>query len=721
MKSPKRSWHDVKKICKAYNADLANIDNVDEHAFILKELIVSNNKYNRYWISARKTGIRSWVNDDGTAFLPIDDDSFADAKDYGNSQPEDYDLSDNRAVLDKIHQLQRENNGINFGQSFNENPLLTYKANWNNIGGLQSPITDAQGNLLSEYGRDRLVYGYSSRKDKWIFIPSYDFERHFFICESKHLYSQENVYEKQDDKRTIMYGQEYAEDHKIPRGPFFTRQPNDTTFDTSKVRLINDVVISCLAVGWPTPTYRWYKEEYTNDRLVYKEIDSLSDDRYLVSGGDLLIQNPTQNQDQGWYHCVAENKFGRVRSNSAQLNFGFIMEFNLKRAAESGEMNWGKALFCDPPQHYPDVKYYWSRGFFPNFVQEDQRVFSSHDGTLYFSSIESVDRANYSCNVQSIVSDTGRAGPFFPLRVMPKNDYQALIFANTFPKMFPEAPIAGTDIRLECVAFGYPVPSYNWTRRGSPLPRNAFQDSYNRVLIIPNATINDNGEYTCTIWNNRIETHRSLMVNIQMKPNFTIPLKDKIKDYNSDVSFVCEAFAIPDVNYTWFKDGNLLELSKMDKDRYTIQDNVLTIKYLDPEKDNGMYQCRAENQLKAAFSSAQLKVLSMKPSFKKRRMQAEVYAVYNGNTTLVCDPEAAPRPKFQWKKDGNVIGSGGHRRIIPGTGTLIISPTSRDDEGVYTCVATNNAGTDESRTRLIVLREYFFFITSFILIDLKWE
>lgn len=175
-------------------------------------------------------------------------------------------------------------------------------------------------------------------------------------------------------------------------------------------------------------------------------------------------------------------------------------------------------------------------------------------------------------------------------------------------------------------------------------------------------------------------------------------------DYNGDVTFICEAFAIPDVNYTWYKNAERFDPERVDKDRYIIQDNVLTVKYLDSNKDDGMYQCGATNQLKTAFSSAQLRVLSMKPSFKKRPLEPEIYAVQNGNTTIVCDPEAAPRPKFQWKKDGQLIGAGGHRRILP-SGTLIIAPTSRDDEGLYTCVATNKAGTDESRSRVIVLRK----------------
>lgn len=255
------------------------------------------------------------------------------------------------------------------------------------------------------------------------------------------------------------------------------------------------------------------------------------------------------------------------------------------------------------------------------------------------------------------------------------------------------------------MAFGYPIPSYNWTRRGSPLQLNAYTTNYNRVLIIQNATTNDNGEYTCTISNSQKTLEKSVFINIQMKPQFTIPLIDQIKDYNSDMTFICESFAIPDVNYTWYKNAERLDPENIDKDRFIIQDNVLTIKYLEPDRDNGMYQCGASNQLKTAFSSAQLRVLSLKPSFKKHPLESEIYAVYGGNTTIVCNPEAAPRPKIQWKKDGQVIGAGGHRRILP-SGTLIISPTSRDDEGIYTCLATNNAGSDESRSRLIVLRKF---------------
>ncbi len=99
--------------------------------------------------------------------------------------------------------------------------------------------------------------------------------------------------------------------------------------------------------------------------------------------------------------------------------------------------------------------------------------FSSY---LYFSALEKIDMGNYSCSVQSSVSNNGRNGPFFQLevgrffflstrlphfsfysQVSPHPNYQQLRFPQNFPKAFPEAPVAGEDVRLECIAFGYPV------------------------------------------------------------------------------------------------------------------------------------------------------------------------------------------------------------------------------------------------------------------------
>ncbi|XP_019880894.2 contactin-like [Aethina tumida] len=567
------------------------------------------------------------------------------------------------------------------------------------------PFINVENAILpveNPYGKDYLAYNFSRTLMHWAFQPVRGDEPLLYICEA-HIQAVQRLV---TEERNYTYGIDVLNPERIPRGPYFIKQPVDVTFDTSKRKLYNDISLSCLAGGYPTPTYEWFRESYENDRLIARKIDPLVDDRYTTSGGMLIINNPLQKLDHATYHCKASNKFGTIISESVQLNFGFILEFVLKRSPESGDQNWGKSIYCDPPNHFPSVTYSWSRDYFPNFVEEDRRVFVSNDGALYFSALETIDRANYSCSVQSEFSDSGRNGPFFPLRVNPHSNYQQLKFPNNFPKAFPEAPTAGKDVRLECVAFGYPVPSYNWTRRNGNLPRNAYLTSFNRVLMIPKVQVEDEGEYVCRAYNDRTSTEHSVVLNIQAEPNFTIPLTDKHIDKKGQLVWTCEAFGIPDVNYTWWKNGRQLVmgyLERGDAGRIKIQDNVLTISYLDDERDPGMYQCRASNSLKTTYSSAQLRVLAFKPSFKKRPLESETYAAEQGNVTLRCNPEAAPRPQFIWLKDGNQIASGGHRKIYE-NGNLLISPVSRDDEGVYTCRASNELGTDESKGRLIVLR-----------------
>ena len=82
-------------------------------------------------------------------------------------------------------------------------------------------------------------------------------------------------------------------------------------------------------------------------------MDPLKDSRITISGGTLIINNPKQETDRGKYFCKAENKFGVIRSRSVSIAFGFIGEFILTRSNEVGSENWGKAISCDEPQHFP--------------------------------------------------------------------------------------------------------------------------------------------------------------------------------------------------------------------------------------------------------------------------------------------------------------------------------------------------------------------------------
>lgn len=100
------------------------------------------------------------------------------------------------------------------------------------------------------------------------------------------------------EDRTFEYGIMVTDTTKIPRGPYFIQQPVPVVFDLTQRSLVNHVTLSCLAVGYPTPEFEWYKEDFENDQLVSRRIDPLQSPRHTVSGGLLIVNDPQEIRDR---------------------------------------------------------------------------------------------------------------------------------------------------------------------------------------------------------------------------------------------------------------------------------------------------------------------------------------------------------------------------------------------------------------------------------------
>ena len=163
---------------------------------------------------------------------------------------------------------------------------------WTNEDGTQ--VINMENAFLPErenvFGKDFLAYGYSENLKRWGLEKVNGQEPHYYICEAPAT----NLLYLLTDDRTYQYGIEVRDPLKIPRGPYFIKQPEDKVFDVTKRVVNNDVSVSCLAGGYPAPTYEWFKEDFQNDRLVARKIDPLTNDRYTVSGGTLIIFAPNQ-------------------------------------------------------------------------------------------------------------------------------------------------------------------------------------------------------------------------------------------------------------------------------------------------------------------------------------------------------------------------------------------------------------------------------------------
>lgn len=75
---------------------------------------------------------------------------------------------------------------------------------------------------------------------------------------------------------------------------------------------------------------------------------------------------------------------------------------------------------------------------------------------------------------------------------------------------------------------------------------------------------------------------------------------------------------------------------------------------------------------------------------------------------LQCTVKGDPEPQVTWSKNGVKISSSDiiDLKYKSGVATLKINEVFPEDEGEYTCTATNSVGVTDSRCKLKVKREY---------------
>lgn len=74
---------------------------------------------------------------------------------------------------------------------------------------------------------------------------------------------------------------------------------------------------------------------------------------------------------------------------------------------------------------------------------------------------------------------------------------------------------------------------------------------------------------------------------------------------------------------------------------------------------------------------------------------------------ISCNAQGTPLPVITWLKDGSAALVDGVRLVSNSDGTLSIDPALLSDAGVYTCVATNMAGSDETEITLHVQGDFW--------------
>ncbi|KAL3860642.1 hypothetical protein ACJMK2_010738, partial [Sinanodonta woodiana] len=579
---------------------------------------------------------------------------------------------------------------------------------WNGDGSYTNDTTTYFPGILPDETRKQkyIIYAFADATQlyEWRIVEGYS--RMQYICEIP----LKEVSRIVQINRGFDYGLPPTPYDKLEMGPKIAVQSQNMIVLSDSTL----VGLDCIAKGNPQPQYTWFQQS----SISWLEVNVASDTRYTFSNGRFSIENPVENKDSGTYQCKMENRFGSLISIPISLSFGRLDQFspNTPGPVEAA-LYQGTFLQCNPPSAKPALTYQWYKDDIFNFIRPELQPyqFISSNGNLYFSEVQDYDSGFYHCVVTltgqhgdqiSVVQPPSRTSKGIQLKIRgaPSSEYGPIIH-NDFIDVFPKPALAGQDIRLECFAYGRMPLLYRWTRSDATLPQGYRLSDSNRILTIPNAKMEDEGNYTCHVHRvvGSVTAAKSIYLVIEAKPTFIIPLHDMHADEGSELIWRCEVQAKPWATYTWYK--NSFPLTSVPGE-IEIRENVLWIRILDNIRDSGMYQCFATNAIGTATSGAQLRVLSFKPNFAKNPLSPEILAGQGGNITIECAPEAAPVPDIKWYHDGKYLTliPGGDARVRMTTeGSLVITKVSLEDQGLYKCTATNINGEGEMASRLTVV------------------
>jgi len=112
-------------------------------------------------------------------------------------------------------------------------------------------------------------------------------------------------------------------------------------------------------------------------------------------------------------------------------------------------------------------------------------------------------------------------------------------------------------------------------------------------------------------------------------------------------------------------------------------------------EEEGEYKCTGENVAGSVESVATLTIQEV-PSIQLSP-QGSVTVKLGNPLSIRCDVSGDPPPSISWSKTGRSI-----RTLGISSPTLQIDSVSKDDEGTYSCIATNEAGEMEERLQVLV-------------------
>ena len=273
----------------------------------------------------------------------------------------------------------------------------------------------------------------------------------------------------------------------------------------------------------------------------------------------------------------------------------------------------------------------------------------------------------------------------------------------------------GDSVEMQIFVTGTPPPEVVWYKDEQPItiyPHRRFHATRENEICsleIKDARCSDQGKYTCRAKNTAGEVRKSCNLTVKQvtptsPPAFIKNLKDVYIVEGSCTRFDVKVTGMPEPDVTWYKDGWPV---KEDKHLELVHDedtSALILMYGKLE-DAGDYICKASNEAGDAQSSAHLHISPLQIPAKFSSHLESVGVSEGEPMKLKCAVVGKPDPNISWFKDQQQVEESDRIKLkvtSDNTCILHILKSDMDDEGTYTCSATNSAGKDTTSAKVTV-------------------
>ncbi|XP_049290923.1 Down syndrome cell adhesion molecule-like protein Dscam2 isoform X29 [Anopheles funestus] len=461
------------------------------------------------------------------------------------------------------------------------------------------------------------------------------------------------------------------------------------------------VFLKCVAGGNPTPEISW---ELDGKKITNSERYQVG--QYVTVNGDVVSHlniTSIHSNDGGLYKCMASSKVG-VAEHSAKLN---VYGLPYVRTMEKKAIVAGETLIVTcPVAGYPIESIVWERDNRQLPINRKQKVFPN--GTLIIENVErNSDQATYTCVAKNSEGYTARGTLEVQVMVPPK----------IVPFSFGEETMNSGDsgsVQCNVLSGDFPL-SIRWYFNGYLIDDHTVTiTSIGKrlsVLNIDSVHGRHAGNYTCEAQNqaDTVSFTTELLVNVP--PRWILEPTDKAFAQGSNAKVECKADGFPKPQVTWKKavgdtPGEYKDLRSNDSS-IRVEEGSLFIQNIQ-KSNEGYYLCEAINGIGSGLSAVTLITVQAPPEFvEKLRNQT---ARRGEPSVLQCEAKGEKPIGILWNMNNIRLDPKSDNRytireeILPNgvTSSLSIKRTERSDSALFTCMATNAFGSDDTSINMII-------------------